>query len=286
MHPGPFDLAVILVFLAAFLAAGIWIRPFVRGIDDFTLAGRKAKLNLGLASLAVTDFGPVTLVFAQQLGFTKGLAGASVGMLLGAVLYIVGRTGFIVGPLRRAGVTTLPEFLERRFGNKVRLFAGLLLVVGSILTMAAGARCGAEFLAAGFGLASDWVPWIIAGLVSLALLYTFPGGMMSVLAIHFIQSIVLTAGLVVVSVVVISHFGWNRLVTHLWLCWDGTLAGAGQTLHSHPFNPFHSSSFGAARLAGQLLLQIVLATVWQPALSRLLSTHDEKVARQTRSHYS
>jgi SSS family solute:Na+ symporter len=196
-------------------------------------------------------------------------------------LYIVGRTGFIIGPLRRAGVATLPEFLERRLGNKVRWLAGLFLVVGSILTMSAGLHFGAEFLAACLGLSSDWLPWIIASLVMFALLYTIIGGMISVVGTHFLQSIVLTVGLVAVSVVVISHFGWNRLVTHLWLCWEGTIAGAGQTLHSHPFNPFHSSNFGPARLAWQLLLQIVLATAWQPALSRLLSTCDEKVAPQT-----
>jgi SSS family solute:Na+ symporter len=47
----------------------------------------------------------------------------------------VGMTGFIVGPLRRMEVLTIPEFYERRFNKRVRVIGGVLLVLAGVLNM-------------------------------------------------------------------------------------------------------------------------------------------------------
>src|SRR5437879_11276590 len=127
MHLAPIDWIIIAVYLVGCMAAGIYMRRFVHGVEDFAVAGRAMDLNLGIASLAATELGLVTVMYTAQLGFTNGFAGATIGVLMAVAMYLVGCTGFVLGPLRAAGVITVPERVEKRFGNGVRRLAGLFV---------------------------------------------------------------------------------------------------------------------------------------------------------------
>src|SRR6266699_1934926 len=171
MHLAPIDWIIIAVYLAGCMAAGIWMRRFVRGVEDFAIAGRAMDLNLGIASLAATELGLVTVMYTAQLGFTHGFAGATVGVLMAAAMYFVGCTGFIIGPLRRAGVMTIPELFQRRFGTKVRWLAGLFVVLGGVLNMGIFLRLGGEFLVAVTGMKASWLEWVMTALLGMILIY-------------------------------------------------------------------------------------------------------------------
>src|SRR5512135_82031 len=242
MHIALIDWVIIVVYLVGCMTAGIWMRRYVRGVEDFAVAGRAMDLNLGIASLAATELGLVTVMYTAQLGFTNGFAGATIGVLIATAMYVVGRTGFVIGPLRRAGVMTIPELFQKRFGTKVRWLAGLFIVLGGVLNMGIFLRLGGEFLVAVTGMPAAWLEWVMTVLLSMILLYTVLGGMLSVLVTDYLQFIVKGMGIVVTSVLVIVSVGWGDLVRGLWHCWNDT--GAGQTLHAHPFNPFHASNFG------------------------------------------
>ena len=58
------------------------------------------------------------------------------------------------------------------------------------------------------------------------------------------------------------------------------MAGTGQVLKAHPFNPFHSTNFGWGYLVWQLMFQIAVVTTWQTQVSRVLSARDEPTARK------
>src|ERR1044071_9570916 len=103
-----FDWIIVLVYLIGCLGAGIWMRRFVRGVEDFAVAGREMYVDLGIASLAATELRLVTIMYTAQLGFEKGFAGATVGVIMALAMYFVGRTGFVIGPLRKSGVLTIP----------------------------------------------------------------------------------------------------------------------------------------------------------------------------------
>ncbi len=280
MHLAPIDWAIIVTYLVGCMVAGIWMRRFVRGVEDFAIAGRAMDLNLGIASLAATELGLVTVMYTAQLGFTNGFAGATIGVLMAGAMYLVGRTGFVIGPLRGAGVMTIPELFEKRFGVKVRWLAGLFVVLGGVLNMGIFLRLGGEFLVAVTGMPVAWLEWVMTALLGIILLYTVMGGMLSVLVTDYLQFIVKGAGIVVTSLLVITSLGWHDLVTGLWLCFEGTIAGAGQTLKAHPFNPFHSTNFGWGYILWQLVFQIAVVTTWQTQISRVLSARDEPTARR------
>jgi SSS family solute:Na+ symporter len=282
MHLSIIDWAIIVIYLAGCMTAGIWMRRFVRGVEDFALAGREMDVNLGIASLAATELGLVTIMYTAQLGYEKGFAGASIGIIIAIAMYLVGRTGFIIEPLRRARVMTIPELFEKRFGRGVRWLAGLAVVLGGVLNMGIFLRLGGEFLVnvTGMSRAAHSLEWVMTVLLGLVLLYTVLGGMLSVLVTDYLQFIVMGLGIVIVSVMVIYHTGWTALVTQLWLCWDGSEAAVGQTLKAHPFNPFHSSNFGWGYLLWQMIFQVAVMTTWQTQVSRVLSAKDEQTARK------
>src|SRR5205814_9129345 len=225
MHLAPIDWIIIAVYLVGCMAAGIWMRRYVRGVEDFAVAGREMDLNLGIASLAATELGLVTVMYTAQLGFSHGFAGATIGVWMAAAMYLVGRTGFVIGPLRQAGVMTIPELFQKRFGTRVRWLAGLFVVMGGLLNMGIFLRLGGEFLVAATGMPARWLELVMTVLLSMILLYTVLGGMLSVLVTDWIQFMVKGMGIVVTSILVITSIGWQNLVQGLWVCWDGSAAG-------------------------------------------------------------
>src|SRR6266576_729750 len=115
----------------------------------------------------------------------------------------------------------------RRFvrGVEVRWLAGLFVVLGGLLNMGIFLRLGGEFLVAATGMPAHWLEWVMTALLGMILIYTVLGGMLSVLVTDYLQFVVKGAGIVITSILVIASLGWNNLVTGLWLCFEGSLAG-------------------------------------------------------------
>jgi len=211
----PTDWLIIVVYLVGCIAAGVWMRRYIRGVEDFAVAGREMDLNLGIASLAATEMGLVTVMYTAELGFTNGPAGATIGVLMAAAMLLVGATGFVIRPLRDAGVITIPELFENRFGKRVRWLAGLVVVLGGVLNMGIFLRLGGEFLVHVANMNPNYLRWVMTALLGIVLLYTVLGGMLSVLVTDYIQFLVMGLGLVIVSVLVLRDTGWSDFVSEL-----------------------------------------------------------------------
>ena len=146
------DGGIVGLYLLLTMLAGLAVRKYVGKVEDFLLAGREMDVNLGIASLAATELGLVTIMYTAQLGYEKGFAGAMIGVIMAAAIWLVGRTGFVIGPLREAGVMTIPELFEKRFSPRVRWMAGLFVVLGGLLNMGIFLRLGGEFLVHATGI--------------------------------------------------------------------------------------------------------------------------------------
>jgi SSS family solute:Na+ symporter len=282
-----FDWAIIVVYLAGCMTAGLWVRRYVRSVEDFAVAGRELDVHLGVASLAATELGLVTVMYAAQLGYEKGFAGATIGVIMAAAMFGVGKTGFVIKPLREAGVMTIPELFQKRFGTKVRWLAGLFVVLGGVLNMGVFLKVGGQFLVHVTGMPESGLKWVMTGLLGLVLLYTAFGGMLSVLVTDYLQFLVMGAGIVVVSLLVVFQTGWNTLVQQVWVCFDGSMPVVQQTLKSNPFNPLDPTSYGWKYLLWQIAFQIAVVTTWQTQISRVLSAKDAATAQRiyTRSAF-
>lgn len=209
------DFAIIAVYLLGCVTAGVWVKRYVRGVEDFALARREMDVYLGVASLAATEVGIVTVMYTAQLGFTNGFAGATPGVLMAFWMFLVGVTGFIIRPLRQARVMTIPELFEQRFGSDVRWLAGLVVVLGGVLNMGIFLRLGGEFLVHVAGLSPEYLKWVMTALLAIVLTYTTLGGMISVLVTDYLQFIVMGTGIVVTTLCVLNQVGWHQLVQTL-----------------------------------------------------------------------
>ncbi|MDB6126674.1 MAG: Sodium:solute symporter family protein [Verrucomicrobia bacterium] len=273
MTLSPIDWIIVVVYVVGCLSAGLWMRRFIRGVDDFTIAGREVHVNLGIASLAATEMGLVTVMYTAQLGYEKGFAGAIIGVIMAAAFLIVGQTGFVIRPLRDAGVMTIPELFEKRFSHRVRWLAGVFVALGGLLNMGIFLRLGGDFLVHATGMPASWLESVMTALLVLVLLYTVVGGMLSVLVTDYLQFILVGLGIVTTSVMVVINIGWGNLITTLQSTW----AASGGT-HPHPFNPAHPSSFGWGYLIWMFIFQIAVVTTWQTTISRVLATKDSATA--------
>lgn len=271
------DWIIIVVYVTGCMAAGLWMRRFIRNVDDFTIAGREVHTNLAIASLAATEFGLVTVMYTAELGYTKGFAGATIGVIMAAAFLLVGCTGFVIEPLRNAGVLTIPELFEKRFNKRVRWLAGVFVALGGLLNMGIFLRLGGDFFVYATGMPASWLEPVMTILLGLLLLYTVFGGMLSVLVTDYLQFMVLGLGIVVTSVIVIVKLDWGNIIGTLQAAW----AGSGPTkLAADPFNPFHPSSFGWGYIVWQVVFQIAVVTTWQTTITRVLATKDSATAKR------
>src|SRR5437867_7828999 len=142
----PIDGATVALYLLITMIAGIMVRKYVSTVDHFLVAGREMNVYLGIASLAATEFGIITCMYTAQAGYKYGFAGITPGILQFIAMWLVGYTGFCIKPLRDAGVMTIPELFQKRFGPRIRWASGVVIVLGGLLNMGVFLKIGGEFL--------------------------------------------------------------------------------------------------------------------------------------------
>lgn len=268
------DGSIVLLYLAGSIFAGLVVRHYVRRVDDFLLAGRKVNLHLGIASLAATEFGIATCMANAQLGYNYGFAGITPGIALALAMFVVGATGFCISPLRKSGAMTVPEMFENRYGPRVRQLSGVVIVLGGLLNMGVFLRQAGEFLVLVCGLPPGLLEITMTVLLVCVAVYTILGGMLSVLVTDFIQFVVMSIGLLIVTGLVFSLLGWPGMIASV----DARHGAAG-------FNPFHTAPDGTAlygiqRIILDLLVAFSAVLTWQTMISRVLSSRDERVGRK------
>ena len=260
-----FDGLIVALYLVGTMIAGIAVRKYVGKVDEFLVAGREMDVYLGIASLAATEFGIVTAMYTAQNGYEFGFAGATPGIITAAAMFFVGATGFCVKPLRDAGVLTLPELFDKKFGPRVRWAAGVVIVLGGLLNMGVFLRTGGEFLIYVSGLNMHYLEMMMSVLLAAVAVYTILGGMLSVLVTDFLQFVVMSAGLIVVTILVMTHVGWNTLV-------DAVMRNYGDG----GFNPFIHPKMGWQYVLFNVFLNLAAVLTWQTTISRLLAAKDTK----------
>lgn len=263
------DGSIIGFYILISLLVGLSIRKYVTNVEDYLVAGREVNLYAGMASLAATEFGIVTCMAAAQLGYRYGFSGAIVGLLLCTSMYLVGKTGFCIKPLRDANAMTLPEFFEKKYSPRVRWATGVIIVIGGLLNTGVFLRTGGDFLVAVVGLNPKYLEITMTGLLIVVALYTVLGGMISVLVTDFLQFILMSAGMIIVTIYVVFTIGWGNILDAV----QSTYGAAG-------FNPFINKNLGWQYVMYTFLTVSATVLTWQTMISRVLACKDSTVAKK------
>lgn len=263
------DGSIVGLYLLATMTAGILVRKYVSKVDHFLVAGREMNVFLGIASLAATEFGIVTCMYTAQNGYEKGFAGAIPGMCQAVAMFVIGLTGFCIRPLREARAVTIPELFENRFGARIRWASGVVIVLGGLLNMGVFLRTGGEFLVQACGFDVKYLEITMTVLLVGVAAYTILGGMLSVLVTDFLQFIVMSVGLIAVTVLILKDVGWTKLVETVQ-----THHGAGG------FNPFVNPTMGWPYVLFNIFLNTAATLTWQATIARVLAAKNSRTGQR------
>jgi SSS family solute:Na+ symporter len=265
------DWGIVVIYLVGTVAIGLYANRYIKDMADYIVAGRSLKSYISVATMLGSEIGLVTVMYTAQKGFTGGFAAFHIGLVAGVTCFLVGLTGFIVVPLRETGVMTIPEFYGRRFGSGVRIFGGVLLALAGVLNMGVFLKAGGIFVTTLTGMTDpSSVNIVMTILISLVLLYTILGGMVSVVITDYIQFVVLSFGMIFMCLYSIYVMGWDKIVE------------AVKHVHGEPgFDPLHESGFGLSYVLWMIFtFGLVACAVWPTAVMRVCSAKDTQVVRQ------
>lgn len=263
------DWGIVVVYLLATVAVGLYANRYIENMDDYVVAGRSLKSHLSVATMLGSEIGLVTVMYAAQKGFTNGFAAFHIGLISGLICLFVGLSGFIVVPLRRTGAMTIPGYYGQRFGKSVRLLGGVILVVAGILNMGVFLKAAGLFVTAITGMDDPLaVNIVMVVLIALVLLYTILGGMVSVVITDYLQFVVLSFGMIAVCILAVGNLGWEPVVE------------AVKEIHGKAgFDPLDGEGFGPSQILWLSFYGLVACAIWPTAVMRVCAAKDTDVVR-------
>lgn len=227
------DYLILSAYFALILGAGLWVSRPKHGEDknaaDYFLASKGLSWWVIGASLIASNISAEQFIGMSGSGFAIGMGIASYEFMAAITLIIV--AVFFMPIFLKMGIYTMPEFLARRYDNRVKttmaLFWLLVFVfvnLSSILYL--GALTIKNVMFAGnpvalFGMTVDplWIGIVLLGLFSAA--YSVYGGLKSVAITDVIQVVFLIGGGLFTTYVALQHTsptgsavdGFSRLIT-------------------------------------------------------------------------
>ncbi|MCB9259949.1 MAG: sodium:solute symporter family protein [Ignavibacteriales bacterium] len=267
------DIILIAIYLILIFFSGTLVKKYIKGIDNFLVAGRSMGFHLGLLSLMCTEIGMITYVYYAELGYKAGLAALIVAFPPVIAYIFLGRTGFIIKPLLEMKISTIPEFFSRKFSKGVRFYIGIIMAIGGILNFGVFPGVEANFINIVTGIPKEYLLLTMVVMLTLVLIYTVVGGMVSVIVTNYIQYILLSFGMLFITVFGILYVGWDNIVN-----------SATTELGEKGINPFTPTilegEFGIGFIVWQILLWIALLVGWQAISMRLFSSKDSKIGQK------
>jgi SSS family solute:Na+ symporter len=217
------DWYVIGIYFAIIGFIAWWYGRHQKDSIDYFLAGRNAGFITIGASIFTSNIGSEHIVGLAGQGASTGMAMAHWELHAWILILL---SGFFVPFYYKAGVQTIPEFLERRFNASARTILSVVSLVAYIftkvsVTVFAGAIVFQALLPDTFGSPENafWVGAFTT--VILTGLYTVFGGMRAIMATATPQAIIILFGSGLVTWLGLTKLGagagvfagWGELVT-------------------------------------------------------------------------
>lgn len=267
-----FDWIIVILYPLISLGIGLYVWRLVKNMKDFVAAGQGLGVWLGIATMTGTELGLITVMYSAQKGFTGGFAAFHIALVAGIVTFITGMTGFIVYRLREMQVLTIPEFYERRFDRKTRVLGGIMMAFGGILNMGLFLKVGSMFIVGitGLSIHSMALNYVMVFLITLVLIYTSLGGMVSVVISDYVQFVVLSFGMLLCTFLAIRFLGWTNI-------FDTVLT----ELKQPGFDPtVAESGFGWEYIIWMAFLGLVSCGIWPTSVARALAMDSPKAVKR------
>jgi SSS family solute:Na+ symporter len=195
------DLIIIASYLAGILLWGLWvIRKQKMTSSTYFLAGRSLNWAMIGAALFASNISTIQVVGLAASGFKEGLVWGNFEWMAAFTLILLSLV--FVPFYMKSRISTLPEFLEKRFGSAARtIMACVAIIVALFVHIGISLYAGAVVFQSFFGI-NVWTSILIISLFTV--IYTVIGGLRSVVYTETIQAIILIAGAITLTVFAFS----------------------------------------------------------------------------------
>lgn len=242
------DYFILFAYLAATLLFGTLIGRGQKDIGDYFLGARRMPWWAICGSIVATETSTLTFIGAPAIAYGGNMTFLQVAMgyVLGKVLVSV----FLIPAYFRGEIETAYQLLQSRFGAQARHFAAAVFQITRLL--ADGVRLFATALVLGVitGMSDIWTVMII-GVITI--IYTFYGGIRSVVWNDVIQLGIYLAGAMLAFFLILERIpgGWATVVqtgaeagkfrifdfaavlANPYTFWGGLVGGAFLTFATH-----------------------------------------------------
>lgn len=269
------DWVVIALYVAVMIVGG-WVfgRRKTENAHDYFLAGGQVPAWLAAVSVLSATQSAATFLGGPDYGYRGDYTylSGNIGGLLGAVF--VAR--LLIPRFYAMGATTVYELLGRRFDQRAMRWAGGMFLLGRVL--AGGARVYLAAIAISMvmfaGVSAQGVILAAAGLMIASFLFTFVGGLRSVLWNDLIQFAIYFAA--AVAVLVFLRLSIPASTAEIIQGLADTPEGLNKlrviNLTTDPAQPFSLPAI----MTGVFLLYIANSGMDQDTTQRLLACRDAK----------
>ncbi|NQZ45209.1 MAG: sodium/solute symporter [Flavobacteriaceae bacterium] len=260
------DWWVLALYLLALIGVAVWVvLQKNKNTEDYFLAGRNVGWFVIGASIFASNIGSEHVVGLAGTGAESGMPMAHYELHAWIVLLL----GWLFLPFYfRSKAFTMPEFLEKRFDARSRWFLSVFSLVGYVITKVsvtiyAGGIVVSELLGIPF-----WYGAI--GIVLFTGAYTIIGGMKAVIYTETLQTVILIAGSLIITVLGLQEVGG----------WEALRETAGSD-HFNMWRPISDPDFPwTGMLIGGTIVGIWYWCTDQYIVQRTLAANNIKIGRR------
>src|SRR6266545_8356568 len=184
------DWAVLVVYLVAIIAFGLWSGRGNLKIDDFFLAGRQMRWWAVGLSVMATQISAITFIGTTGQAYNDGMRFLVVYFGLPFAMVILCLT--LVPFFYRAGVFTAYEYLERRFDSRTRTLTSLLFLCSRGLSVGVTLYAPSLVLSVLLGWSEPATILLMGGST---IVYVMYGGYKSVIWTDVVQMAIIWIGI-------------------------------------------------------------------------------------------
>jgi SSS family solute:Na+ symporter len=258
------DYAIVAVYFIGVIGHGIYVSKKIEGSgsDGYFLAGRTLPWYLIGFSLFASNMSGSSFVGTLGGAYENGVAIYN-WEWTGALVLIIFAI-FILPSYLRAKVSTVPEFLEKRYDVRSRRAFSIFTILAILFIDTAGALyAGGLVISNVFGFLNLWTAVAVLALV--AGLYTVLGGLSAVVVTDTVQAILLIIGAAVMFWIGLDKIGgWEQLFVDI------------PDNKQHLILPADSEFLPWYGIWGVILLGFYYFAINQFVVQRALGAKDEK----------
>ena len=182
MKVGALDLGIVIAYVAAVTLFGLWAGRGARTLADYSAAGRNLPWWVVMISIVATETSTVTFLSIPGFAFGRDLTWLQIALGFAAGRCLVAL--WMLPQYFRGSFLTSYEVLAQRFGGSTQQTASLLFIVTR--TLADGIRLFLTALVL-HEMTGLPIPWAVAGVGIVMIVYTYVGGVKAVIWTEFAQ---------------------------------------------------------------------------------------------------